>query len=119
MGRGRVAPGGFPPGAPTDPDVRDSRIRLLASRLRYTMAPKVAIRCCFVDTLSGLDVLGMFHSSGSMMRHPLPFTGSSRGEFPGFDGTMGCSDSRTSIPPRFVAFAWRYHTGDDAFVGRP
>jgi hypothetical protein len=27
--RGRVAPGGYPPGAPTDPDVRISRIRLL------------------------------------------------------------------------------------------
>jgi hypothetical protein len=26
---GRVAPGGRPPGAPTDPDVRNSRIRLL------------------------------------------------------------------------------------------
>ncbi len=32
---GRVAPGGYPPEAPTDPDVRDSRIRLLGERIRY------------------------------------------------------------------------------------
>ena len=32
---------------------------------------------------------------------------------------MGCSDSLPPIPPRFVAFAWRYHTGDDVFVDRP
>ena len=31
---GRVAPGGYPPRAPTDPDVRDSRIRLLGLRFR-------------------------------------------------------------------------------------
>ena len=31
----RVAPGGYPPEAPTDPDVRDSRIRLLGERIRY------------------------------------------------------------------------------------
>jgi hypothetical protein len=30
-----VAPGGFPPGAPTDPDVRDYRIRLFDLRVRY------------------------------------------------------------------------------------
>jgi hypothetical protein len=34
----RVAPGGVPPGAPTDPDVRDSRIRLFVTRLRYVGA---------------------------------------------------------------------------------
>jgi len=32
---------------------------------------------------------------------------------------MGCSDSRPPVPPRFVAFAWRYHAGGDAFVDRP
>lgn len=31
---GRVAPGGSPPGAPTDPDVRNSRIRLFGLRIR-------------------------------------------------------------------------------------
>jgi hypothetical protein len=33
---GRVAPGSYPPGAPTDPDVRNSRIRLLGSAFRCT-----------------------------------------------------------------------------------
>ena len=31
----RVDPGGCPPGPPTDPDVRDYRIRLLGMRFRY------------------------------------------------------------------------------------
>jgi hypothetical protein len=31
----RVGPGGCPPRPPTDPDVRDYRIRLLEMRLRY------------------------------------------------------------------------------------
>ena len=34
-GRNRVAPGGSPPRAPTDPDVQNSRIRLLETRIRY------------------------------------------------------------------------------------
>jgi hypothetical protein len=33
--RRRVAPGGHPPGAPTDPDVRDYRIRLFGARTCY------------------------------------------------------------------------------------
>ena len=32
---GRVAPGRCLPGAPTDPDVRDSRIRLFETRVCY------------------------------------------------------------------------------------
>jgi hypothetical protein len=32
---------------------------------------------------------------------------------------MGCSDSRPPVPPRFVAFAWRYHACDAYFVDRP
>ena len=34
-GTGRVAEGGFPPPAPTDPDVPDSGIRLLGPWHRY------------------------------------------------------------------------------------
>jgi hypothetical protein len=34
---GRVAPGGCPPGAPMDPDVRDYRIRLFDVCVRYEM----------------------------------------------------------------------------------
>ena len=44
-----------------------------------------------------------------MTRHPLPSTGFPRCEFPSFIGTMRCYDSRPSIPPCFVSFAWRYH----------
>jgi hypothetical protein len=35
-GKSRVAPGSRPPGAPTDPHVRDSRIRLFRSWVRCT-----------------------------------------------------------------------------------
>ncbi len=70
----RVDPGGCPPGSPTDPDVRNSRIRLLESSLRcgsvdFRPAPSgegtlcfasVAIRWYFVDTVSGLGVPAMF-----------------------------------------------------------
>jgi hypothetical protein len=31
----RVAAGGCPPAAPTDPDVQNSRIRLFGTRIRY------------------------------------------------------------------------------------
>jgi hypothetical protein len=41
-GHGWVAPGSYPPGAPTDPDVRNSRIRLLRS----------ALRCVTVNTVN-------------------------------------------------------------------
>ena len=34
-----MAPGGYPPGAPADPDVRNSRIRLLETRFRYVRYP--------------------------------------------------------------------------------
>ena len=36
LGHGRVATGSCPPAAPTDPDVRHSRIRLLELRNRCT-----------------------------------------------------------------------------------
>ena len=43
-----------------------------------------------------------------MRRRPLPSPGS-LGQFPWLNGTMGRSDSRPLISPRFVAFTWRYH----------
>src|SRR6186713_3674891 len=36
-GRCRVAPGDLSPGAPTDPDMQISRIRLVRSRIRYAI----------------------------------------------------------------------------------
>ena len=45
-----------------------------------------------------------------MTRHPLPSTGSSMDtECPCFVGTIRCYDFLPSVPPHFVAFAWRYH----------
>jgi hypothetical protein len=45
---------------------------------------------------------------------PLPFTGSSRGEFPGFIGTMGRSDSLPSVPTGFVSSPVGYRSrGED------
>jgi hypothetical protein len=59
----------------------------------------------------------MFHSNGSLTRHPLPSTGSPFGlRFPCFTGNMECSDFLPSLPPHFVAFAWRYHACAAAFV---
>jgi len=58
----------------------------------------------------------MFLSSGSMIRHPLPSTGSPRKGFPCFGGTMGCSESLPPIPPRVVAFAGGTTTTRPCFV---
>ena len=44
-----------------------------------------------------------------MTRRPLPSAGSLGIGSPGLHGTMGRSDSRPSLSPHFVAFAWRYH----------
>jgi hypothetical protein len=41
---GRVALGGFPPRAPTDPDVRISRIRLFETQFRYATQMAWTIR---------------------------------------------------------------------------
>jgi hypothetical protein len=69
---GRVAPGRCLPGAPTDPDVQISRIRLFETRLRY--AP--AIRSSCVEMGSEPDVSSIFPSHGSMSRRTLRSTGS-------------------------------------------
>lgn len=37
-------------------------------------------------------------------------------QFPCFLGTIRCSDSLTSLPPRFVSFVWRYHARRGGFV---
>jgi hypothetical protein len=44
--RTRVAPGDRSPGAPTDPDVRISRIRLFESRTRYAPRGFGSGNCC-------------------------------------------------------------------------
>jgi hypothetical protein len=96
----RVDPGGYPPRSPTDPDVRDYRIRLLgtADSLRTTCAlgllsERVALRC-----RKGSMSQTSFPHSVPLSRQPLPSTGSLRARFPGFISTMGRSDSPPSVP---------------------
>ena len=50
------------------------------------------------------------HRSPQTFRNPAPpsLHRVPAGRFPGFIGTVGRSDSLPSIPPHFVAFAWRY-----------
>ena len=99
----------MPPEAPTDPDVRTSRIRLLKAGIRcYVVAPAllsagVALRC--IDT--ELDV--SFHLSllrFLLPRLPLPSSGSARDAFPRLSGTMESSDF---LPPsrRLRFLRWR------------
>ena len=102
----RVARGGFPPRAPTDPYVRDYRIRLLGS---WTRCPCFATWWSFVEMVVEPDVSFIVPSTSSMLRPRLPSTGPS-GQFPRFSGTTRCSDSPPPIPSCFVAFAQRYRS---------
>jgi len=67
-----------------------------------------ATRSSFVETLIGLGVPGIFPPSGPVTPAPPSLSRVPGGEFPDFLGTVRRSDSRSSVPPRFVAFAWRY-----------
>ena len=93
----------MPPRAPTDPYVRISRIRLVPPRphMRY------ATRGRLVDSGVESNASALLPGHGTAARRPLPSTGSSRHKFPGFPGTMERSDSRPSVPTRFVSFAGR------------
>ena len=78
---------------------------------KFKHVPVAAIRRRYVEMVPEFEASATLPSDGSMTRHPLPFTGFPRGEFPSFFGTMRCYDSRPPIPPHFVSFAWRYHLG--------
>ena len=127
---GRVAPGGCPPGAPTDPDVPNSGIRLLGLRIRCAaVAPahtrlvrhprgvlaRVAIFRCFVKMVSRLDVRGICPSGSSVHRPPPSLHGVPWGGFPHFTGTMQRL-RRLASPRRFVAFARRFHPDASCFA---
>ena len=81
--------------------------------------PRTRVRCATrqrpVYTLLGLGVPDVSPAAGSAVRCPLPSTGSSRHDFPGFVGTMRHSDSlnvfgtgflvvRRPLPPRASVF---------------
>ena len=68
-----MAGGDRSPPAPTDPDLRISRIRLFEQRVRYTL---LAIRSNFVETCLEFEVSIIFPPHGSTTRHPLPSAGS-------------------------------------------
>ena len=74
-----------------------------------------AIRCRDVETGPNLGVLAVFPSTGATCRCPLPPRGLV-GSIPRFGGTMRHSDASPSIPPRFVAFARRYHPSTCGFA---
>ena len=84
------------------------------SQAMATAIPKAclassAIRCRDVETGPTLGVLAVFPSTGATCRCPPSLHGVSWAQFPRFGGTLRHSDSSPSIPPRFVAFARRYH----------
>ena len=68
-----------------------------------------AIRCRDVETGPNLGVLAVFPSNGATCPVPPSLHGVSWVQFPRFGGTLRHSDSSPPIPPRFVAFARRYH----------
>ena len=86
------------------PSVEPAAIALKASRshVRYPQSLRVGsygALCLRLLSLLRFHVLGL----------PFPLRGP-LGWFPRFFGTMGCCESPTFVPPRFVSFAWWYHT---------
>jgi hypothetical protein len=63
---------------------------------------RAAIHWRCVNTESRFEALAMFPANGSLTRRLLPSTGSPRGEFPGFIGTVKRSDFLQTVSPRFV-----------------
>ena len=99
---GRVARGDCSPRAPTDPDVRISRIWLVISDARSS-----ELR----DPLSFREHVHGFLSTRHVSLQRCPETASPSlrrvpsERFPGLNGTRRRSDSPPSFSPRFVAFA--------------
>jgi len=70
-----------------------------------------AIRCCRVDTISESDVSVMFPSNGLITRRPASLPRVLGGaSSPASSVLSGRYDFLPPISPRFVAFAWRYHS---------
>ena len=136
----RVAPGGCPPGAPTDPDVHTlghpvpqvtpSLCRDLTSAVAN---PDLAIHWRYGDTLREFDASQVVPANSRVTRclasHPPGPRGPSS---PASSVLSRHCDFLPAFPPRFVAFAWRYHgnthvslppplrvTGVGPGVGRP
>jgi hypothetical protein len=130
---GRVAPGDCSPGAPTDPDVRNSRIRLFVAwfRREQTTVPPHASAGSAPAPLSvevpltrclGLSVPTVFLSDGSMLRRPLPSTGFAWVRSPASSVVRGApTPCRSSCTASFPS-PWQYHRHPSFAlrqVGRP
>ena len=98
--RSQVGPGGCPPRPPSDPDVRDYRIRLLgtADSLHTRCAPDLLSDGLTLRCRTGSKSPTSIRPSVPIPRRPLPSTGSLWDRFPGFLGTMSRSDSPPSVP---------------------
>ncbi len=110
--------GGVLPGAPvrfTQPldidhmsQARERPLRMRSRQLRYPQEFRGDV--LGAQGLRHLSLLRLRDSAAPSL-HRVPW-----GRFPDFTGTMGGSDFRTSIPPRFVAFTQRYLGSVPAFA---
>ena len=86
----------------------------MATAIKACLASSAMLRD--VETTQPRCVPPVFPSTGdTTCRCPLPST-VSWAQFPRFGGTMRHSDSSPSFPPRFVAFARRYHPSTCGFA---
>src|SRR5205823_3916443 len=97
--------GGYPPGPPTDPYVRDARIRFLKQSLCCPPQSTGVLVSGLVSSLS----LPWFPPVGHSPRRRLPSRGSLGPRFPTFPGTLRRDDChRASLGSLRVSLASRY-----------
>ena len=113
---GRVALGGYPPRAPTDPyvDTLDHTVPQATPSLRHrhdaAANPSLAIRWRYGNTTREFKASQVFLANGVVTRclasHPPGPCGSSS---PASSVLSRHCDFLPPLPPRFVSFTWRYH----------
>src|SRR5882672_1101087 len=91
--------GGYPPGPPTDPYVRHTRIRFL----KQSSCCPAAVPWCPVVRVGELYVSPLCPTSGCSARRRLPSRGSLGPHFPTFIGTMRRYDCPLSLSGRFAS----------------
>ncbi len=99
--------GGYPPGPPTDPYVRDSRIRFL----KQSGGCPLAVHWPAVVRVGALNVSPLSPASGCAARRRFPSRGSLGPHFPTFPGTLRRYDChyvplgslRVSLASRYLA----------------
>ena len=108
----------------TDPDVSNSRIRLLDSWSRACDAPASATRWSRVEMSPELNVSNILPSFGSMNRHPLPSPGSRRVAVPRFPRYYGMLRPPDTLPLPLAALRkgtapMAEISGSPGFLGDP